>query len=248
MSIGSILNMARTAMNAQQTAVQSRVAEHRNATTAGYSRQRVELADHAADRLSVRKRRHRRRHHEHHARARHAARRDVSHRTPPAPPSADTQSDGAVAGSVDLRRAERHGIERVARRVLVGVERSRPAIRRTSRPRASCVETGNNVANTLNQFCAAARRARPEQSRGDERRRQPGQPAHAADCRRQPRRSCPRNRADNRRTICATRATCWSIRVTTIVGGQVVEHPNGSVAVYTGGRMLVDDTTVKQLR
>ena len=32
-----------------------------------------------------------------------------------------------------------------------------------------------------------------------------------------------------------------------LVGGQVVEHQNGSVAVYAGGRMLVDGTTVHTL-
>ena len=37
-------------------------------------------------------------------------------------------------------------------------------------------------------------------------------------------------------------------QMTKIVGGQVVEHPNGSIAIYTGGRMIVDDTTVKQLQ
>jgi len=36
-------------------------------------------------------------------------------------------------------------------------------------------------------------------------------------------------------------------KITKITGGQVVEHANGSVAVFAGGRMLVDDTTVKQL-
>ena len=44
MSIGSILNSARQAMNAQQTAVQIASQNIANAKTEGYSRQRVELA------------------------------------------------------------------------------------------------------------------------------------------------------------------------------------------------------------
>jgi flagellar hook-associated protein 1 FlgK len=44
MSIGSIFNMARTAMNAQQTAVQIASQNISNAETDGYSRQRVDLA------------------------------------------------------------------------------------------------------------------------------------------------------------------------------------------------------------
>jgi flagellar hook-associated protein 1 FlgK len=44
MSIGSILNMARSGMNAQQTAVQVASQNISNATTEGYSKQRVELA------------------------------------------------------------------------------------------------------------------------------------------------------------------------------------------------------------
>lgn len=43
MSIGSILGMARTAMNAQQTAVQVASQNISNAQTAGYTRQRIEL-------------------------------------------------------------------------------------------------------------------------------------------------------------------------------------------------------------
>jgi flagellar hook-associated protein 1 FlgK len=43
MSIGSILNMARAGMNAQQAAVQTASQNIANATTAGYSKQRVDL-------------------------------------------------------------------------------------------------------------------------------------------------------------------------------------------------------------
>ena len=43
MSIGSILNTAREAMNAQQIAVHVNSQNVANATTAGYSKQRVEL-------------------------------------------------------------------------------------------------------------------------------------------------------------------------------------------------------------
>jgi flagellar hook-associated protein 1 FlgK len=44
MSIGSILNMARSGMNVQQTAVQTASQNISNAQTEGYSRQRVEMA------------------------------------------------------------------------------------------------------------------------------------------------------------------------------------------------------------
>ena len=36
-------------------------------------------------------------------------------------------------------------------------------------------------------------------------------------------------------------------QITSLTGGQVVQHANGSVAVYAGGAMIVDDTTVKPL-
>ena len=44
MSIGSILNMARAGLNAQQTAIQIASQNISNATTEGYSKQRVELS------------------------------------------------------------------------------------------------------------------------------------------------------------------------------------------------------------
>jgi flagellar hook-associated protein FlgK len=44
MSLGSILNMARTAMTVQQAGVQDASQTMSNATTAGYSRQRVDTA------------------------------------------------------------------------------------------------------------------------------------------------------------------------------------------------------------
>ena len=43
MSLGNVLNMARTAMSAHQTALQVASQNISNATTEGYSRQRVEL-------------------------------------------------------------------------------------------------------------------------------------------------------------------------------------------------------------
>ena len=80
MSIGSILNIGAQAMSAQQIAVQIASQNIANATTAGYSRQRVELQaalptvfPYGSIGTGVDDRRH-------HARARRAARHDVSQR------------------------------------------------------------------------------------------------------------------------------------------------------------------------
>jgi flagellar hook-associated protein FlgK len=244
MSIGSILNSARQAMNAQQTAVQIASQNIANAKTEGYSRQRVELAamvptvypygslgtgvgitsiTRARDTLLD------------------ATYRDDNASASSAQTSADAlgqiqsifgePSDTGLSASLDAFFTAWSDLSNDPTNLSAkGVVR----------------QAGNTVANTLNSFAKqldAVDQSNREAMNSDVNQvnELTGQIASinrrivSAESGGQ-----PANDLRDQRDLLVD-------QLTKIVGGQVVEHTNGSVAVYAGGRMIVDDTTVKQL-
>jgi flagellar hook-associated protein 1 len=245
MSIGSVLNMARSAMNAQQMAIQIASENVSNAETTGYSRQRVDLANampvvypygsvgtgvtiagitRARDSLL-----------------------DMTFR-----------QDSAGASAADAKSAALSQIQTVMGEPSdTGLGASLDAFwgawsNLSSNPtdsatKSTVIETGQNVANTLNRFAAQL------------------------DTLDQNNREAMNTDVNKTNELLGTIAkyndqivaaesngtTANDLRdardnvldqLSTIVGGQVVEHSNGSVAVYANGRMLVDGTTVKPIQ
>jgi flagellar hook-associated protein 1 len=244
MSIGSILNSARQGMNAQQTAVQIASQNIANAKTDGYSRQRVELAAQLPTVFpygsvgtgvavaSI-------------TRARDSL-LDATYRTDNASASgAQTTSDAMSQVQSIFGEPSDTGLS--ASLDAFWSAWSDLASDPTNVSAKGVVrQAGNNVANTLNSF--ASQLDAVDQNNRDAMNANVDQvnalTTQIADV--------------NNRIVSAESGgqTANDLRdqrdllvdkLTGIVGGQVVEHANGSVAVYTGGAMLVDDTTVKQL-
>lgn len=244
MSIGSILNSARQGMNAQQTAVQIASQNIANAKTEGYSRQRVELAAQLPTVFpygsvgtgvavaSI-------------TRARDSL-LDATYRTNNAAASgAQTSSDALSQVQSIFGEPSDTGLSASldAFWSAWGDLASDPT---NVSAKGVVRQAGNNVAVTLNQFAQQLDAVDQGNREGmnDDVNQVNKLTGQIADV--------------NRQIVAAESGgqTANDLRdqrdllvdqITKIVGGQVVEHANGSVAVYAGGRMLVDDTTVKQL-
>ncbi|MEP6494634.1 MAG: flagellar hook-associated protein FlgK [bacterium] len=245
MSIGSILNMARTAMAAQQTAVQVASQNISNATTAGYSRQRVDLATtqptvfpygSVGTGVGIQSI----------TRSRDALLDTAYRQNSAGAAGADTTntalsqiqsifgepSDSGLSASIDAFWSSWSDLA------------SDPT---NSAAKSVVVQTGNNVAVTLNRF--GSQLSQLDQDNREGMNAEVGQvndlSKHIAEF--------------NRQIVSAESGgqPAYDLRdardrlvdqMSTLVGGQVIEHTNGSIAIYSGGRMLVDDTTVKQLQ
>jgi flagellar hook-associated protein 1 len=244
MSLGSILNMARTAMNAQQTALQVASQNISNATTEGYTRQRVELTTslptvfpygsvgtgvaiagitRARDTLL-----------------------DAAFRQGSAGAfAADTTSTAMSQIQSVLGEPSDTGLN-AALDAYWSAWSDLSADPSNSAAKSSVREAGNNVANTLNRFASQL-----DQVDQNNRERMNSDVGRVNELTKQV--------AGLNNQIVSAESSGQSANdlrdardkaldeLSNLVGGQVVEHQNGSVAVYTGGRMLVDGTTVKQL-
>ena len=245
MSLGNVLNMARTAMSAHQTALQVASQNISNATTEGYSRQRVELTTALPTVFpygSV----------------------GTGVKIQGITQARDTLLDAAFrqgssgAFAADTTNTALSQIQSILGEPSdVGLSAALDAYWSawndlaadpTNNAAKSMVrETGNNVANTLNRFAS-------QLDQLDANNRQ-----HiAADVGQVNVLTNEIARLNNQ--IVAAESGGQSAndlrdergraldQLSNLVGGQVVEHSNGSVAFYTGGRLLVDGTTVHDLQ
>lgn len=245
MSLGSILNMARTAMAVQQTAVQVASQNISNATTAGYSRQRVDTATTLPTVFpygSV---------------GTGVGIKSIT-RSRDTLLDANFRQNSARASSADTQSTALSQIQDIfGEPSTTGLSASIGAFfsawsdlsndPTNSSAKSVVVETGNNVANTLNQF--SSQLSQLDQDNRD------GMNADVTQVN-----TLSKQIADFNREIVSAESGGQPAndlrdardrlvdQVSSLVGGQVVEHPNGSIAIYTGGRMIVDDTTVKQLQ
>lgn len=245
MSLGSILNMARTAMAVQQTAVQVASQNISNATTAGYSRQRVDTATtlptvfpygSVGTGVGIQSI----------TRARDTL-LDASFR-----------QNSASAANADTQNTALSQIQSIfGEPSTIGLSSSLDAFWSAWSDLASdptnnsaksvIVETGKNVATTLNRFSSQLSQLDQDNRDGmntavgqvntlSKQIAQFNQQIVSAESGGQP----ANDLRDTRDRLVD--------QMSSLVGGQVVEHPNGSIAIYSGGRMIVDDTTVKQLQ
>jgi flagellar hook-associated protein 1 len=244
MSIGSIFNMARTAMNAQQTAVQIASQNISNAETDGYSRQRVDLAASTPTVFpwgsigtgvtiaGV-------------SRARDAL-LDATFRGDSASASAaQTTSDALsqIQGIFGEPSDNGLGASLDAFWSAWGDLANDPT---NSAAKSVVRQTGSTVASTLNRF------ARQLDSLDQSNRE--GMNADVTQIN-----SLTSQVATMNREIVGVEATGNSAndlrdardkmldQLSGLVGGQVVERSNGAVAVYVSGRMLVDGAAVNSL-
>jgi flagellar hook-associated protein 1 len=244
MSLGSILNMARTAMSAHQTALQVASQNISNATTEGYSRQRVELTTslptvfpygsvgtgvkiagvtRARDTLL-----------------------DAAFRQGSASAwAADTASTALSQIQSVLGEPSDTGLN-AALDAYWSAWNDLSSDPTNTAAKSMVHETGNNVANTLNRF--ASQLDQVDQNNRDRMNTDVGQinelTKHIATLNNQIVTAESSGQSANDLRDARDKALD---QLSNLVGGQVIEHQNGSVAVYAGGRMLVDDTTVKQL-
>lgn len=244
MSIGSILNSARQGMNAQQTAVQIASQNIANAKTEGYSRQRVELAAQLPTIFpygsvgtgvavaSI-------------TRARDALLDGVYRTDNALAKNASTTADalarvqsifgepsdtglGAALDAYwsswsdlasDPTNVSAKGVVRQAGQTLANtLNRFAQQLDAVDQNNREGMNAGVNQVNKLSGQIADLNRRIVSAESG-------GQPA---------------NDLRDQRDLLLD-------QMTQLVGGQVIEHANGSVAVYAGGHMIVDDTTVKKL-
>jgi len=245
MSIGSILNMARTAMAAQQTAVQVASQNISNATTAGYSRQRVDMATSLptvfpygsiGTGVSIQSI----------TRSRDMMLDTTYRQNSAGAAGADTTntalsqiqsvfgepSDNGLSASLDAFWSAWSDLS------------TDPT---NSAAKSVVVQTGNNVAVTLNRFSS-------QLSQLDQTNRE-GMNSDVATIN-----DLSKHIAEFNRQIVSSESSGQPAndlrdardrlvdQMSSLVGGQVIEHTNGSIAIYVGGRILVDDTSAKQLQ
>ena len=245
MSIGSILNMARSGMNAQQAAIQTASQNISNAQTEGYSRQRVELVSSlptafpngiVGTGVSV---------------AGITRARDILL-------DATFRSDSSGAAAADTTSGAMTQIQSVfGEPSNTGLSAALDAFwsgwsNLSANPTNSAAksvvrEAGNNVANTLNHF--ASQLDQLDQSNRE---------TINADVNQV--NSLVTRIAQYNQQIIGSESSGNSANdlrdardklldeVTKIAGGQVVERANGSAAIYLAGRAVVDGSTVKQLQ
>jgi flagellar hook-associated protein 1 FlgK len=244
MSINSILNVAGQAMNAQQLAVQINSQNIANATTEGYSRQRLELQaalptvfPYGSVGTGV----------------------QIAGVTRARDALLDTAYRGNAAGSA-AANASNTALSQIqevfGEPSTTGLSASLDAFFSawsdlSSDPTNSAAKTvvrqsGQTVAQTLNQF--ATQLSQLDQNNREGMNADVGQinmlAKQIAELNNKivtaQSNGQPANDLSDQRDVLLD-------QLTSITGGQVVPHANGSVAVYAGGAMIVDDTTVKTL-
>lgn len=244
MSIGSILNTAREAMNAQQIAVHVNSQNVANATTAGYSKQRVELqaalptvfpygsigTGVAVAGIT---------------RARDAL-LDGAYRTDAAGAAAANASNTALSQIQQVFGEPSDTGLSASLNAFFAAWSDLSSDPTNSSAKSVVRQAGQTVAQTLNQF--ATQLDQLDQFNREGMNADVGQINMLAK---------QIGELNNRIVTAESNSqTANDLRdqrdllldqITSLTGGQVVEHSNGSVAVFAGGRMVVDDTTVKQL-
>ena len=243
--IGSILSMARTAMSAQQTVLQIASQNMSNADTEGYSRQRVELTEAAATVFTygsvgtgVKS--------QGITRARDTV-LDTAYRQGAAGASAaDAQSTTLSQIQSILGEPSDTGLN-AALDKFWGAWSDLSADPTNSAAKSVVKEAGNDVANTLNRYASQL-----DQLSANNRDRM------AVDVGRVNELAAHISKLNDQIVAAESGGqTANDLRdardkdldeMSQLVGAQVVEHQNGSVAVYAGGRMLVDGTVLRTLQ
>lgn len=244
MSINSLLNTAREAMTAQQIAVHIDSQNVANATTAGYSKQRVELQaalptvfpyGSVGTGVAVAGI----------TRARDAL-LDGAFRTDSASAAAANASSSALSQIQEVFGEPSSTGLSASLNAFYSAWSDLSSDPTNSAAKSVVMQSGQTVASTLNRF--ASQLDQLDQFNREGMNADVGQinmlAGQIADL--------------NKRIVTAesNSQTANDLRdqrdllldqITGLTGGQVVEHSNGSVAVFAGGRMVVDDTTVKQL-
>lgn len=244
MSIGGILDMARSGMNAQQIAIQTASQNIANADTEGYSRQRVDTATRLStifpygtlgtgvDVVGI-------------ARARDAM-LDATYRTDSAAQSNAQTTSTALSQVQDVFGEPTDSGLASSLNAFWSSWSNLAGDPTNGAAKAAVREAGSNVASTLNRFANQI-------SAIDTANRQ------AISANVDTANSLTTKVADYNREIVAAESdghTANDLRdardrlldqLTTLTGGQVLERSNGSVGVIVGGRMLVDGTMVNKL-
>jgi flagellar hook-associated protein 1 FlgK len=244
MSINSLLNTARDAMRAQQLAVQINSQNIANATTAGYSRQRVELeaslptvfpygsVGTGVDVHTI-------------TRARDAL-LDTAYRTSAAGSAAADASNTALSQIQEIFGEPSSTGLSASLDAFFSAWSDLAADPTNSSAKSVVRQSGQTVASTLNQF--ASQLDQLDQNNREGMNADVGQinmlAKQIAELNNKivtaQSNGQPANDLSDQRDLLLD-------QLTSITGGQVVPHANGSVAVYAGGAMIVDDTTVKTL-
>ena len=244
MSLGNVLNMARTAMAAHQTVLQVASQNISNATTEGYSRQRVELTTSFPTVFpygSV----------------------GTGVKIAGVTQARDTLLDAAFrqgssgAFAADTTNTALSQIQSVLGEPSdIGLNAALDAYwsawsdlaadPTNSAAKSMVRETGNNVANTLNRFASQL-----DQVDQNNRERMNADVGHVNELTKEVAQLnnqivSAESGGQSGNDLRDARGRALD-QLANLVGGQVVEHQNGSVAVYAGGRMLVDGTTVHTL-
>lgn len=245
MSIGSILNMARSGMNAQQTAVQIASQNIANAQTDGYSRKRVELTTAMStvypfgtlgtgvDVKTI-------------SRSRDAL-LDATYRTDSANQSAaDTTASTLSQIQQVFGEPSDSGLS-AALDTFWNSWSDLASDPTNGAAKAAVRSAGDNVASTLNRF--AKQIDDIDQSNRESMNSDVNQINQTA-----------KQVGELNQQIVAAEANgnvAGDLRdqrdllldkISTMTGGQVIERSNGSVGVYAAGRILVDGTMVKSLQ
>jgi flagellar hook-associated protein 1 FlgK len=245
MSIGSILSMARTAMNAQQTVLQIASQNMSNVDTEGYSRQRVELTEARATPFpfgnvgtgvtiqGI-------------TRARDSVLDTAFRQGSAGASAADTQSTALSQIQSILGEPSDTGLN-AALDKFWSAWSDLSADPSNSAAKSVVKEAGNDVAVTLNRYASQL-----DQLGANNRDRM------NVDVQRVNELTAHISKLNDQ--IVAAEAGGQSANdlrdardkdldeISQLVGAQVVEHQNGSVAVYAGGRMLVDGTVMRTLQ
>ena len=244
MSINSLLFTARDAMAAQQLAVQINSQNVANATTAGYSKQRVDLQaslptvfpyGSVGTGVSI----------EGITRSRDAL-LDTSYRTSAAGSAAANASSSALSQIQEMFGEPSDTGLSASLNAFFSAWSDLSADPTNSSAKSVVRQSGQTIAGTLNQF--ASQLAQIDQNNREGMNADVGQvnmlAKQIAELNNRivtaQSNGQPANDLSDQRDLLLD-------QITGLTGGQVVQHSNGSVAVYAGGRMILDDTTVKPL-
>lgn len=244
MSVGSILNMARAGLNAQQTAIQIASQNISNAQDTGYSKQSVQLVASlptvfpygsigtGVDVKTI-------------TRSRDALLDTTYRQSASAEAGADAAS-GALSQIQDIFGEPSDTGLSASLDAFWSAWSDLANDPTNGSAKAVVLSSGNNVANTLNQFA--------NQLDSLDQTNRESMNADVAQVN-----SLATQIATLNQQIVAAQSTGQPAndlldsrdnlldQITSLTGGQIVPHANGSVAVYAGGQMILDDTTVHPL-
>jgi flagellar hook-associated protein 1 FlgK len=245
MSIGSVLNMAREAMNAQQMAIQIASENVSNATTTGYSKQSVSLANampvvypygSVGTGVTITGI----------TRARDALLDSTFRQDSAGASAADAKSGAMTQVQTIMGEPSDTGLS-ASLDAFWGAWSNLSSNPTDSATKSVVIETGQNVANTLNRFAA-------QLDTLDQNNRE----SMNTDVSKVNELLGTISKFNDQIVAAESNGTTANDlrdgrdnaldQLSKIVGGQVIEHTNGAVAVYANGRMLVDGTTVKPLQ